>query len=75
MGIKKLMARLFNTCECCGKKLKTDDMKYSILLETWLDPEHKSGYECTICHECVSNFKMYDIVSKVNVIRKLRKDE
>ena len=72
---KKLLARVFNTCECCGKRLKSGDMKYSITLKTWIDQDHKSGYDCTVCHECVSNFKMYELVSKVNVIRKLKKEE
>jgi len=71
-SIKKLLARVFNTCECCGKKMKPDDMKYNIMLETWIDPKHKSGHECIVCFECVANFKMYDLVSKVNVIRKLK---
>ena len=73
--IKKLFSRVFNTCECCGRKLKIDDMKYSIMLETWIDADHKSGYDCTVCHECVSKYKMYDLVSKINIIRKLKREE
>jgi uncharacterized protein YmfQ (DUF2313 family) len=75
-GIKKLLARVFNTCECCGKKLKPEDMKYKLLMETWIDnPNRTSGYDCTVCHECVSTLKIYEMVSRINVIRKLKKEE
>jgi hypothetical protein len=73
--ITKIMARVFNTCEACGSKMKADDQKYTITFDTWYEPNKKSSYDCTVCHECVNNFKLYELVSKVNIIRKLQQEE
>jgi len=71
MTVKKLLARLFNNCESCGKRLKADEQKYTVRFEVWIEPGKSSGYECTVCHECINNFKLYELVSKVNVLHKL----